>query len=100
MVMRGDSCSEGCGFESCRRILDGRDIIHIELLKKFYCLFEKTENIQIYKKRPGLAHFFKKTMSFKLFRKQNDFFLFANHFIYHFQLTLVLFMTFVHFMCD
>ena len=32
VVMGGDSRSEGCGFESRRRILDGHDIFHIDLL--------------------------------------------------------------------
>ena len=32
------------GFESRRRVLDGRDIFHIDVLQKLYCLFEKTEN--------------------------------------------------------
>ena len=44
MVMGDDSRSRGCGFKSWHRILDGHDIFHIDLLKKLYCLFEKTEN--------------------------------------------------------
>ena len=32
VVMGGDSCSKGCGFESWHRILDGHDIFHIYLL--------------------------------------------------------------------
>ena len=32
VVMGGDSCSKGRGFESCRCILDGHDIFHIDLL--------------------------------------------------------------------
>ena len=41
MVMGRDSCSEGRGFESRRRILDGH-FSHI--VKGLWCLFEKTEN--------------------------------------------------------
>ena len=45
MVMGDDSCSKGHVFESRCRILDGHlDIFHIDLLKKLYCLVEKTEN--------------------------------------------------------
>ena len=34
VVMGGDSCSEGCGFESQCRILDGHDIFsHIFVVK-------------------------------------------------------------------
>ena len=32
MVVGGNSSSEGRGFESQRRILDGHDIFHIDLL--------------------------------------------------------------------
>ena len=32
VVMGGDSHSKGSGFESRRRILDGHDIFHIDLL--------------------------------------------------------------------
>ena len=32
VVMGGDSHFKGCGFESRRRILDGHDIFHIDLL--------------------------------------------------------------------
>ena len=32
VVMGGDTRSKGCGFESQRRILDGHDIFHIDLL--------------------------------------------------------------------
>ena len=32
VVMGGDSCSEGRGFESRHHILDGNDIFHIDLL--------------------------------------------------------------------
>ena len=51
MVMGRDSRSEGCGFESWHRILDG----HFSHIVKLYGLFEKTKNKT--KKRPGLAHF-------------------------------------------
>ena len=45
LVVMGDgSCSRGHGFEYRRCLLDGHDIFHIDLLKKLYCLFEKTEN--------------------------------------------------------
>ena len=44
MVMGDGSCSRGHGFEYRRCLLDGHDIFHIDLLKKLYCLFEKTEN--------------------------------------------------------
>ena len=44
MVMGDDSWSRGCGFEFRHNILDGHDILHIDLLLKVYCLFEKTEN--------------------------------------------------------
>ena len=54
MVMGGDS-SEGRGFESQHRILDGH-FAHLFVVKNvlFVC---KDENKQ---KRPGMAHFFKK----------------------------------------
>ena len=32
VVMGGDSCSKGHGFESQRHILDGHDIFHIDFL--------------------------------------------------------------------
>ena len=41
VVMGRDSRSKGRGFESRRRILDGHDIFHIELLWELHCLFEK-----------------------------------------------------------
>ena len=41
VVMGGDSCSEGCGFESRHRILDGH-FSHIGICCKF-CLFENTK---------------------------------------------------------
>ena len=57
--MEDESCLRGRGFESRRCILDGHDIFHIDVLKKMYCLFKKSENKQ---KRPELAHF-KKTLN-------------------------------------
>ena len=63
VVMGEDSCSRGHGFESQRHILDGHYIFHIDLLKKFYSLFEKTETKW---KRPVLTHFFKKNLKFNL----------------------------------
>ena len=56
MVMGRDSLSEGRGFESWHRILDGH--FHIDLLLKLYCLFEKTENKQ--KRGRGWPTFLKK----------------------------------------
>ena len=40
MVMEGDPCPIGCGFESQHSILDGH-FFHINLLKKLYCFFEE-----------------------------------------------------------
>ena len=54
MVMGGDSRSEGCGFKSQCRILDGHFSNCIDV-----CL-KKTENKR--KKRPGW-HIFKKPLS-------------------------------------
>ena len=51
MVMGDDL--RGYGFKSWCRKLDGHDIFHIDLLYKWYCLFEKTEKT---KNWPGLAH--------------------------------------------
>ena len=46
MVMGGDSCSEGCGFESQRHILDGHDIFsHIFVVKNVMFVW-KDENKQ------------------------------------------------------
>ena len=64
MVIRGDSRSIGCGFESQRRILDGHDIFHIDLLLKLYCLFEKTKNKQ---REAGVGPFFLKKSSHRSF---------------------------------
>ena len=52
--MRGDSCSEGCGFEFQHRILDGYFFTLI-CCKKLNCLFEKDEKYS--NKRPGMVHF-------------------------------------------
>ena len=58
MVMGRDSRSEGCGFESWHRVLDGHFSTHSCCKNcKDVCL-KKTENKM--KKRPGLAHFFLK----------------------------------------
>ena len=43
VVMGGDSCSEGCGFESQCHILDGH-FSHLFVEKLYSCLFEKNEN--------------------------------------------------------
>ena len=50
MVMGGDSCSKGRGFDSQHRMLDGQifTFIHCKNI-----LFEKTK---INEKRPGMAH--------------------------------------------
>ena len=40
MVMGGDSCTKGCGFESLHHILDGH-ISHSFVVKMYQCLFEK-----------------------------------------------------------
>ena len=57
MVMGRDSRSEGRGFESRHRILDGH-FSHIFVVK-LYCLFEKTENKP--KRGRGWTIFLKKT---------------------------------------
>ena len=36
----------GCGFKSRRHIMDEHDVFHCLVVKKLYCLFEKTENKQ------------------------------------------------------
>ena len=61
VVMGGESCSEGRGFKSRYHILDGH-FSHIFVVKICnFCL----KRPKINKKRPGLAHFFKKvTISF------------------------------------
>ena len=54
MVKGGDSCSEGCGFESQHLILD-EHLFSLNCCKN--CFFvEKTTD----KKRPGKAHLFLK----------------------------------------
>ena len=53
MVIGGDSISEVCGFESRHQILDGHFCC-----TNFLCLFLKGRKYT--KKRPGLAHFYKK----------------------------------------
>ena len=63
MVMGGDSCFKGCGFESPHRLRDG----HF-----FTCICCKICNdvclkrSKINNKRPGLAHFLKITSTKKL----------------------------------
>ena len=44
MVMRGDSCSRGRGFESQRQIPGHFFTIILTYVVKLYCLFQKTEN--------------------------------------------------------
>ena len=58
--MGDDSLSRGHGFESWRGILDGHDILHIELLWGLYCLFEKIKNKL---KEAGVGHFLKKCLN-------------------------------------
>ena len=52
MVMGGDSCPEGCGFESKQHILDG--IYPIYLVVKFIMGFLERQKIN--KKEAGMAH--------------------------------------------
>ena len=55
MVMGDDSRLKGCGFESCRHILDGHDLFHIDLLKNcFVCL----KRLKINEKEAGLGSIF------------------------------------------
>ena len=64
VVMGGESCSEGRGFKSRYHILDGH-FSHIFVVKICnFCL----KRPKINKKRPGLAHFFKKKLPFHLAR--------------------------------
>ena len=44
MVMRGDSCSEGCGFENQHRILDGHysPLFVVKIVMLFENTFKKT----------------------------------------------------------
>ena len=58
MVIGDDSCSRGGGFKSQHCILDGHDIIQIDLLIKLYCLFGKRPKIN--KKEAGVGPFLKK----------------------------------------
>ena len=51
VIMGDDSCSRGRRFESRRRILDGNDIFHVDLLRKLNCLLEKSIN----KRKRGLG---------------------------------------------
>ena len=60
MVMGDNSCSRGHGFESRHLKPDGHDILHIDLLFKLYCLFEKTENRQ---EEVGFANVFNKLLT-------------------------------------
>ena len=57
MVKGRDSRSEGCGFESRHRILDGHFSTYICSKNCNDVYLKKTENKR---KRPGLAHFLKK----------------------------------------
>ena len=58
MVMGGDSCSEGRGFESQHSILDGHFLTYICCKNcNDVCLKRPKFN----KKEPGVVHFFKKT---------------------------------------
>ena len=56
MVMGRDSCSNGRGFESRHRILDG-PFSHLFVVKKINVCLKRPK---INEKRPGLAHFFLK----------------------------------------
>ena len=56
MFMGGDSCSEGHGFESQYRLLDGH-FLHL-FIAKIVMLFEK---IKMNEQEDGDAPFFKKT---------------------------------------
>ena len=44
VAMGGDSCSEGCGFESQRRILDGLNIYSHILVVRIVMFVRKDEN--------------------------------------------------------
>ena len=61
MVMGRDSRSEGCGFESRHRILDGHFFTYICCKN---CNDVCLKRPKINKKRPGLAHFFKVDIKF------------------------------------
>ena len=53
MVMGGDSCSKGRGFDSQRRMLDGQIFTFI------HCKNSLFENTKINEKRPEMDHFLK-----------------------------------------
>ena len=53
VVIGGDSCSRGCGFESQHRTLDGH--FHIDLMQKIV-LFVSLKRPKKQKKRPGMTH--------------------------------------------
>ena len=57
MVIGGDSCSEGCGFESWHRILDGH---FFTLICCKICNDVCLKRPKINNKRPRLTHFLKK----------------------------------------
>ena len=60
VVKGGYSCSEGCGFKSQHRLLDGQDFTYICCINYNVCL--KRPNIN--KKSLGLAQFHKKLFYF------------------------------------
>ena len=62
MVKGGDSLSEGCEFESCRRILDGHFLTFIFCKKLYIALFEEDENKR--KRGRGWPIFLKKLKIF------------------------------------
>ena len=55
MDMRGDSCSNGCEFESRHRILDGHFFTYLFVAKFVMCFLKKT---QINEKEAGVGPFF------------------------------------------
>ena len=60
MDMRGDSCSNGCEFESRHRILDGHFFTYLFVAKFVMCFLKKT---QINEKEAGVGPFLFKTIS-------------------------------------
>ena len=58
VVMGGDSCSEGRGFESWHRILDGHNIFSHIFVVRIVIFVLKRQNKT--KKRPRMDHFYKK----------------------------------------
>ena len=56
MVMGGGLCFKGREFESRLHILDGHFFTYVFVVKFVMCLDRRKKM----KKRPGLAHFFKK----------------------------------------